>query len=81
MLGDDSEAPTRVGTPAIDEEKAPIMADNGTATPEEGSTPVDGSEKGAESIPRSSMELPQDVRAKLRRAAKIEATYQGMFMQ
>jgi hypothetical protein len=76
VIEGDSEEPSRVGTPATTDEKAPSMAES-HASPE-GAGPANGSEKVLEVAPRPSTELPADVLAKLRKLEKLESRYQGM---
>ena len=76
MIEDESEEPSRVGTPANMDEKTALLAEDGTP-PHAGS--MNGSNKGGEKdASPSSAELPADVRAKLRKLEKLELRYQGM---
>ena len=76
MIEDESEEPSRVGTPANMDEKTALIAEDG-APAAAGS--VNGSEKGPEKeTPPTTVELPVDVRAKLRKLEKLESRYQGM---
>ena len=76
MIEDESEEPSRVGTPANMGEKTALIAED-EAPAAAGS--VNGSEKGSEKeTPPTTIELPVDVRAKLRKLEKLESRYQGM---
>lgn len=81
VIEDDSEEPSRVGTPAIDEEKAAMMAE-GNAPGEagaEGGSKEKAAEKPVEAAPKAS-ELPPEVQAKLRKLEKMESRYQGRYL-
>ena len=81
MIEDESEGPSRVGTPAVGDEKAPQSAD--TMTPPT-SVSGEGGEKektgeapaDAPAVP-APVELPPDVRTKLRKLEKMESRYAG----
>lgn len=79
VIEDESEPPSRVGTPASSTSKPDTMGENGTVD-----TASDGtdnpSEKGSEKATQSPItsELPPDVKAKLRKLEKLESRYQGM---
>lgn len=79
VIEDESENPSRVGTPAPAEVKeATTSEQNGAAAPT--SNPAEElNEKPEESPVRVStpMELPPDVRSKLRKLEKLETRYQG----
>lgn len=86
MIEDDSEEPSRVGTPAIMEEKTSLLSD--AASIAEG--PVDGNEKSEKmsekpaqtpAAPKVNSELPQEVRAKLRKLEMLEGKYKGTILQ
>lgn len=66
MIEDESEEPSRVGTPAITDEKIATMAEN-----------IEGSEKRGEKGTDAAPELPVEVRTKLRKLEKLESKYQG----
>jgi hypothetical protein len=77
VIEDESEEPSRVGTPAI-EEKAATMAE-GNASGEAGASGESkerAAEKPVEAAPKAS-ELPPEVRTKLRKLEKLESKYQG----
>ena len=65
-----------MGTPVSAQEKKMPMAENGISA---GNSPLAGSEKNSEgeAIPGVSVDLPADVRTKLRKLEKLEARYQG----
>lgn len=84
VIEDESEEPSRVGTPAL-----PDVASD---TPKTGTTQSDemdtkaSMEEGAKKDEQGSeaakpVELPPDVRTKLRKLEKLESRYQGMFVQ
>jgi hypothetical protein len=78
VIEDESEEPSRAGTPAIGDEKA-VMMGEGNAPAESGAL-VESKEKPAEKpveAPPKVPELPPDVRAKLRKLEKMESKYQG----
>ena len=82
MIEDESEEPSRVGTPAVMDEKAALKAEDAAPT---AAGSVNDSEKGGEKEvppppppPPPNTELPADVRAKLRKLEKLESRYQGM---
>lgn len=78
VIEDDSEEPSRAGTPAIGEEKAAAMAES-NATGEAGAL-GESNEKVAEKAveaPPKAPELPTEVRTKLRKLEKLESKYQG----
>ena len=78
MIEDESEEPSRVGTPAIGEEKTSTMAE-GSAPVESGAS-VESKEKDAEKpveAPPKAPELPPEIRTKLRKLEKMESKYQG----
>jgi len=66
VIEDESEEPSRVGTPAITDEKVATMAGNNEV-----------SEKGGEKGTDAATELPVEVRTKLRKLEKLESRYQG----
>ena len=79
MIEDESEEPSRVGTPANMDEKAALKAEDDAPVPAES---VNGNEKGAEKdASPPSTELPADVRAKIRKLEKLESRYQGISRQ
>lgn len=70
VIDDESETPTRVGTPALLDEKSELLA---------GQMPdlsLENVEQGAEAI--KPVELPPDVKAKLRKLDKLESRYQEL---
>jgi hypothetical protein len=78
VIEDESEEPSRVGTPAIEDEKLAAMTE-GNATGETGGS-GEGNEKAAEKVveaPPKTIELPTEVRTKLRKLEKLESKYQG----
>lgn len=78
MLEDESEEPSRVGTPAIVEEKAVTMAESNA--PAEAGGSGEGNEKAPQITVQASPkapELPPEVRTKLRKLEKLESKYQG----
>jgi hypothetical protein len=76
VIEDESEEPSRVGTPANMDEKAALKGED--ATPAAAGS-ANGSEMGPEKEPPPPhTELPADVRAKLRKLEKLESRYQGM---
>ena len=79
MIEDELEEPSRVGTPVnVDEKAALKVEDDAPAT----AGSVNGNKKVEEkdsSPPR--MELPADVKAKLRKLDKLESRYQGELLQ
>ena len=75
MIEDESEEPSRVGTPVNMDETAALKA--GDRAPAAAGS-VSGSEKGAEKETHPpAAELPVDVRTKLRKLEKLESRYQG----
>lgn len=81
MIEDDSEGPSRAGTPAPLETKAEKMSENGTNEETAGGSEAGVVSEKVDSIPNSPTvaELPPDVRTKLRKLEKLEARYQGMW--
>jgi hypothetical protein len=81
VIEDDSEEPSRAGTPAIPETK-PEVEENGTATEKavagEGEGVHEKVEVSTALKPSITTDLPADVRSKLRKLDKLEARYQGM---
>jgi hypothetical protein len=80
VIEDDSEEPSRSGTPAIPEMKPEAIGEKG-ATAE--TTGVDEGEvvnEKAEILPKppTMTDLPPDVRSKLRKLDKLEVRYQGI---
>jgi hypothetical protein len=78
VIEDESEEPSRVGTPAIGEEKPATMVE-GNATAEAGASGESSEkapEKAVEASPKAS-ELSPEVRTKLRKLEKLESKYQG----
>lgn len=77
LIEDESEEPSKAGTPSILDETA-AMGESNTAA---ASGSADGSEKleekQAHAVNRPSNELPQEVRAKLRKLETIESKYKG----
>lgn len=77
VIDDESEPPSRVGTPAIGAENTDQMAEKGAEAGEE------VKEKMSEVTPQNqvsspaSTELPAEVRTKLRKLEKLESRYQG----
>ncbi len=81
VIEDDSEEPSRAGTPAIGEEKTAAMAE-GNATRDAralGENSEKVGEKAVEAPPKAP-ELPTEVRTKLRKLEKLESKYQGGFV-
>lgn len=76
MIEDESEEPSRVGTPSIGE-KVTTMAE-GNAPTEAGAS-GESKEKAAEKAegPTQAPELPPEIRTKLRKYEKLESKYQG----
>jgi hypothetical protein len=78
-IEDDSEDPSRAGTPAPAEKKAEKISENGTNEETTGDGEAAVIEKvDSVSKPPTVAELPPDVRTKLRKLEKLEARYQGM---
>jgi len=75
VIEDESEEPSRVGTPSIGEENSATMAGSNATEAGEGSEK--GAEKVADTTPQPPAELPAEVRVKLRKLEKLEAKYQG----
>jgi hypothetical protein len=78
VIEDESEEPSRVGTPAIGEEKAATMTES-NASGEVGAS-GEGKEKAVAKpveVPPKPSELAPEVRAKLRKLEKLESKYQG----
>jgi hypothetical protein len=78
VIEDESEEPSRVGTPAIGEQKDTTMAEgNATTDPRaSGESSENGAEKAVEASPKAP-ELSPEVRTKLRKLEKLESKYQG----
>jgi len=80
VIEDDSEEPSRSGTPAIPDTKPEMTREKGLTA--ENTGPDDGEVVNvkAEILPSPStkQELPPDVRSKLRKLDKLEARYQGI---
>lgn len=82
MIDDDSEEPSRVGTPAISEDKSDPMTQK-QAPPAVNSSGNERNTEGentGEAVQRPPAELPPDVRAKLRKLEKLESRYQGWYL-
>lgn len=82
VIEDESEEPSRVGTPAIGEEKTPTMAE-GNAPVESGAS-GESKEKPAEKPVETTTKAPEmspEIRAKLRKLEKLESKYQGMVVR
>lgn len=79
VIEDDSEDPSRVGTPAPPEIKAEKMSENGTNQEVTGDGEAGVVREDADNVPKppAIAELPPDVRTKLRKLEKLEARYQG----
>jgi hypothetical protein len=77
VIEDESEEPSRVGTPSIGEEKVTTMAE-GNAPTEAGAS-GESKEKAAETLegPPKAPELSPEIRTKLRKYEKLESKYQG----
>jgi hypothetical protein len=79
VIEDDSEEPSRVGTPAIAEDKGATMPEGNA--PSESVASGEGSERGTEKAtdmsPKGPADLPIEVRTKLRKLEKLESKYQG----
>jgi len=75
VIEDESEEPSRVGTPAIMDEKTALMA---------AEAPVDGAQNGVEKASEGASmglsELPANVQAKLKKLATMESKYKGMLL-
>lgn len=78
VIEDESEEPSRVGSPAIGEEKPATMAEgNATAKAEaSGESSEKTTEKAVGASPKAP-ELSPEVRTKLRKLEKLESKYQG----
>lgn len=79
VIEDDSEDPSRAGTPAPPELKGEKMSENGTneETPRDSEAGVVSEKVDSAPKPPAIAELPPDVRTKLRKLEKLEARYQG----
>lgn len=81
VIEDESEEPSRVGTPAIRDEKAPAKAPTMADTPPariSGEGAERGGEASADAPPAPApVELPTDVRKKLQKLDKMESRYAG----
>jgi len=78
VIEDESEGPSRVGTPAIGEEKTAAMAESNTLG--EAEPLLESKEKAVEKpaqAPPKTSELPPEIRTKLRKLEKLESKYQG----
>lgn len=76
VIEDESEEPSGVNTPTMTDEKT-----TESAAPSEAGTSLDGSERSSEKTtvtPPKAIELPQEVRTKLRKLEKLESKYQGI---
>lgn len=79
VIEDDSEEPSRAGTPATPEAKPEITEEKGTTAENTGAVDSEVVNEKAEAPPKpSATDLPADVRSKLRKLDKLEARYQGM---
>lgn len=80
MIEDDSEEPSRSGTPAIPETKPEVIEEKGVTAETTGAEESEVVNEKAEVSPKPSTtaDLPSDVRSKLRKLDKLEARYQGM---
>lgn len=80
VIEDDSEEPSRAGTPAIPEMKPEVIGEKGATAETAGSVQSDAVNEKVDISPKpsSTMDLPVEVRSKLRKLDKLEARYQGM---
>lgn len=80
MIEDDSEEPSRSGTPAIPDSKPEAIEEKGATTESTGANEGEVVSEKAEILPNPStkQDLPPDVRSKLRKLDKLEARYQGI---
>jgi hypothetical protein len=79
VIEDDSEEPSRVGTPAVPDTMSQTKVGDVTTTlttgaDSSGATEENNGDAGPKPLP---VELPADVRAKLRKLDKLEPRYQG----
>ena len=78
VIEDESEEPSRVGTPAIDDDKTPLMAESNMATGV--GAPGEINEKAAEKpveAPPKAPEVSPEIRTKLKKLERMETKYQG----
>ena len=78
VIEDDSEEPSRVGTPAIGEEKTATMPESNA--PAETGAAGEDKEKAVEMPPEPSPkapEIPPEIRTKLKKLERMETKYQG----
>jgi hypothetical protein len=79
VIEDDSEEPSRSGTPAIPEMKPEVIGEKGATAETTGADEGEVVNEKAVILPKPSTttDLPPDVRSKLRKLDKLEARYQG----
>lgn len=80
MIEDDSEEPSRVGTPAPTDTKS-LTTDEKMSTDAPavaGAEVINEKAEDETSKPLPPVELPTDVRSKLRKLEKLESRYQGV---
>jgi len=79
VIEDDSEEPSRSGTPAIPEMKPEVTGEKWPMAETTGVNDGEVVNEKAEILPKPSTttDLPPDVRSKLRKLDKLEARYQG----
>jgi hypothetical protein len=80
VIEDDSEDPSRSGTPAIPETKPEVIGEKGATAKTTGADEGEVVNEKAEILqkPSTTTDLPPDVRSKLRKLDKLEARYQGI---
>jgi len=80
VIEDDSEEPSRSGTPAIPETKSEVIEEKGATAETTGADEGEVVNEKAEILPNpaTKTELPPDLRSKLRKLDKLEARYQGI---
>jgi hypothetical protein len=80
VIEDDSEDPSRSGTPAIPETKPEVIGEKGATAKTTGADEGEVVNEKVEILqkPSTTTDLPPDVRSKLRKLDKLEARYQGI---
>jgi hypothetical protein len=80
VIEDDSEEPSRSGTPALPDTKPELIGEKGPTVENVGADDGEVVNEKAEILPYPSIksDLPPDVRSKLRKLDKLEARYQGI---
>lgn len=80
VIEDDSEDPSRSGTPAIPETKPEVIGEKGATAKTTGADEGEVVNEKAEILqkPSTTTDLPPDVRFKLRKLDKLETRYQGI---